>query len=204
MKGDIHKHKYLDLTIDFSEKNQVIFAIYNYYTIGTAPSDMNGTALDPAKADLFTIDKSLPLLNVDGAGFFHSTTARYIFAAKQAMHDIQVAAVYLYTRVRKPTIDDYVKLTRVIMYLRATVHLPLIIGPNKSGTLLWSIDALFAVYNNMHSHKGAMMIYVKGDVFSLSNKQKVNSTSSTVAEIIGVGDAMNFVMWVKEFLLNNR
>ena len=34
----------------------------------------------------------------------------------------------------------------------------------------------------------------------MSNKQKVNSTSSTVAEIIGVDDAMNFVMWVKLFI----
>ena len=33
-----------------------------------------------------------------------------------------------------------------------------------------------------------------------SNKQKVNSTSSTVAEIIGVDDAMNFVMWMKLFI----
>ena len=34
----------------------------------------------------------------------------------------------------------------------------------------------------------------------MSTKQKVNSTSSTVAEIIGVDDAMNFVMWVKLFI----
>ena len=29
------------------------------------------------------------------------------------------------------------------------------------------------------------------------NKQKVNSTSSTVAEILGMNNAMNFVIWVK-------
>ena len=34
----------------------------------------------------------------------------------------------------------------------------------------------------------------------MSNKQKVNSTSSTVAKIIGVDDAMDFVMWVKLFI----
>ena len=52
----------------------------------------------------------------------------------------------------------------------------------------------------MRSHTGAMLTFGKGAVFSLSNKQKVNSTSSTVAEIIGVDDAMNFVMWVKLFI----
>ena len=34
----------------------------------------------------------------------------------------------------------------------------------------------------------------------MSMKQKVNSTSSTAAEIIGMEDAMNFVMWVKLFI----
>lgn len=52
----------------------------------------------------------------------------------------------------------------------------------------------------MRSHMGAMLTFGKGAVFSLSNKRKVNSTSSTVAEIIGVDDAMNFVMWVKQFI----
>ena len=47
---------------------------------------------------------------------------------------------------------------------------------------------------------GAMLTFGRGAVFSLSNKQKVNSTSSTVADIIGVDDVMNFVMWVKLFI----
>ena len=45
-----------------------------------------------------------------------------------------------------------------------------------------------------------MLTFGKGAVFSLWNKQKVNSTSSTVAKIIGVDDAMNFLMWVKLFI----
>ena len=52
----------------------------------------------------------------------------------------------------------------------------------------------------MHSHTGAMLTFGQGVVFSLSNKQKVNTTSSTVAEIVGVDGAMNFVMWVKLYI----
>ena len=63
-----------------------------------------------------------------------------------------------------------------------------------------SINASFAVHNNMRSHKGAMLTFGKGAVFFLLNKQKVNSTSSTVAEIIGMDDKMNLVMWVKLFI----
>ena len=85
------------------------------------------------------------------------------------------------TRVREPTKDNYLKLTRVIRSLCATVYLPLIIGWDESGTLLWSIDTSFAVHNDMRSHTGAMLTFGRGTVFLLSNKQKVNSTSSTVA-----------------------
>ena len=45
-----------------------------------------------------------------------------------------------------------------------------------------------------------MLTFESGAVFSLSNKQKVNSTSFTVVKIIGVDDAINFVMWVKLFI----
>ena len=92
---------------------------------------------------------------------------------------------------------DYVKLTRVIKYIYDTVYLPLVIGWDESSTLLWSSDASFAVHNNMHSHTGAILTFRKGAMFTLLNKKKVNSTSLTVAEIIGDNDAINFVMWVK-------
>ena len=92
------------------------------------------------------------------------------------------------------------KLTRVIRYLCNTVHLPLVIGWDESGTLFWSIDASFVVHNDMRSYTGAMLAFGRGAVFSLSNKQKVNLTSSTVVEIICVNDTMNFVMWVKIFI----
>ena len=52
----------------------------------------------------------------------------------------------------------------------------------------------------MRSHTVGIVKFGPGAIFSLSNKQKVNPTSSTVAEIIGVDDAMNFVMWVKLFI----
>ena len=51
-------------------------------------------------------------------------TARLLFAAKRDRPDIQVVVVYLCTRVREPTESGCLQLTRVIRYLRDTVHLP--------------------------------------------------------------------------------
>ena len=167
-KGDIHE--YLGLTINFSGKynpeepnrtGQVVFTMFDYIEdiIASAPLDMRGIAPDPAKSKLFTVNENTPKLNTAGADEFHSMTARLLFAAKRARPDIQVAVAYLCTRVREPTVDDYIKLTRVIRYIRHTVHLQLIIGWDASGTLLWSIDASFAVYNDMRSHMGAMLTF---------------------------------------------
>lgn len=51
--------------------------IYDYVKkiIGTAPLNMNGTASDPAKAQLFMVDKLSPLFSEKEADFPHSMTA---------------------------------------------------------------------------------------------------------------------------------
>ena len=208
-KGDIHE--YLGLTINFSGKynpnkpnktGQVVFTMFNYIEdiVASAPPDMRVIAPDPAKSKLFDVNNTSLRLNRREADESHSMMSRLLFAAKRVRPDIQVPVAYLCTRVREPTEDDYVKLTRVIRYLRGTIYLPLVVGWDASGTLLWSIDASFAVHKDMRSHRGAMLTFGRGAVFSLSNKQKVNSTISTVVEIIGVDDAMNFVVLVKLYI----
>ena len=38
-----------------------------------------------------------------------------------------------------------------------------------------------------------------GSILSISAKQKMNTKSSIEAELVGVDDAMTFVMWMKHF-----
>ena len=52
----------------------------------------------------------------------------------------------------------------------------------------------------MRSHTGATMSMGKGCPISISSKQKINTRSSTEAEIVGVNDAMYLVLWVRHFL----
>ena len=51
----------------------------------------------------------------------------------------------------------------------------------------------------MRSHTGAALSMGKGSLISMSTKQKINTKSSTEAELVGVNDAMNFVVWSKLF-----
>ena len=106
---------------------------------------------------------------------------------------------FLGTRVKSPNKQDYKKLGKVISYLKETVHLRLVIGADDSGTLTWNIDVSFAVHPDCKSHTEACLTLGHGSVLSISAKQKINTKSSTDAELVGVDNAMTFVMWMKHF-----
>ena len=75
------------------------------------------------------------------------------------------------------------------------VHLPLVVGVDDSGRLTWNIDASFAVHLNCKSHTRACLTLGHGSILSISAKQKINTKSSTKAELVGVDDAMTFVKY---------
>ena len=148
---------------------------------------------------LMKVDKDSPRLPTKDADLFHRHVARLLFASKRARPDIQVCLAFLCTRVTAPTKQDYKKLGKVISYLKEMVHLPLVVGADDSGRLTWNIDALFAVNLDCKSHTGACLTLGYGSILSISTKQKINTKSSTKAELVGVDDAMSFVMWMKHF-----
>ena len=140
-KGNIHK--YLGLTIDFSCKydpnepnktGQVVFTMFDYIKdiVASAPLDIEGISPDPEKSKLFDVHDTSQRLNNRETDEFHSMTARLLFAVKRVRPNIQVAVAYLCTRVREPTRDDYLKLARMIRYLRGTIYLPLVVGWDAS------------------------------------------------------------------------
>jgi hypothetical protein len=195
-------HEYLGITINFDERHKVKFTMFDYLEdiLSEMPSDMEGIARTPAQDNLFTIDEQSPLLSDKDADFYHRTTARLLFAAKRARPDLQVAVAYMCTRVKAPTVSDYHKLGRTIKYLRGTIFMPLVLGWDGSGVLTWSVDASFAIHNDMRSHTGAVLSLGQGALMSMSSKQKINTKSSTEAELVGVDDAMNFVVWIQLFM----
>jgi hypothetical protein len=52
----------------------------------------------------------------------------------------------------------------------------------------------------MRSHTGAVLSMGQGALMSMSLKQKINTKSSTEAELVGVDDAMNFIEWIQLFV----
>ena len=124
-------------------------------------------------------------------------TAQLLFARKRAQPGIQVAVAFLCTQVKVPNVDDYKNLTCVIKYLRGTIHLQMMIGWDKTVTLTQWVDAAFLVHKDMQIHMGASLTMGIGSVISLYLKQKINTKNLSKAELVGVDDAMNFVVWTK-------
>ena len=106
---------------------------------------------------------------------------------------------YLCTRVKASTLSNYNTLRRTIQYLWSTIHLLLLLGWDNSGILIWSVDAAFAVHNDIKFHTGATVSMEKGSIASWSIKQKITTRSSTEAKIVGVDDASCFLVWTKRF-----
>ena len=110
--------------------------------------------MTPAISTLFQVNELLDKLDEDDTDYFHRTVARFLYAAMQTRPDIQVAISFLCKRVKEPNTGDWTKLGRVIRYVRSTIHLPLVLGSDGSGNMIWSIDAAFGVHMDMRSHTG--------------------------------------------------
>ena len=76
-----------------------------------------GHTITPATNSLFEVDQDSPVINEEDAQCFHSITEKLLFLAKRACRDILTTVALLTTRVKYPTIEDTIKLTRSIMYL---------------------------------------------------------------------------------------
>ena len=62
------------------------------------------------------------------------------------------------------------------------------------------MDGAYAVHDDMKSHSGCAMTMGRGSLFSGSTKQKINTRSSTEAELVAVHDYMPQALWSRYFL----
>jgi hypothetical protein len=102
--------------------------------------------------------------------------------------------------VKNPDVDDYKKLVRVMRYLRGTIDMPLTLEADKMHVLKWWVDASYAVHPDMKSHTGGALSLGKGVVYGTSTRQRINTKSSTEAELVGVNDVLPQALWTRYFL----
>ena len=89
----------------------------------------------------------------------------------------------------------------MIRYLRTAADMPLTLEAENLQIVKWWVDASFAVHPDMKSHTGGVLLLGRGAVYSTSTRQKLNTQSSTKAELVGINDVLPQILWTRYFLL---
>ena len=72
--------------------------------------------------------------------------------------------------------------------------MPLNLEADKLNEAKWWVDASFATHSDMSSHTGGVMSLGKGAKCASSMRQRINTKSSTEAELVGINDAASNIM----------
>jgi len=195
-------HDYLGMKFDFNTTEKVIIDMCDYMKAMVKDFSVNiGNAkvTSPAGDDLFAIGKGKSL-DKKRAEEFHTVVAKGLFACKRARPDIHTAIAVLCSRVRAPTEDDWSKLVRLLKFINGTKDDKMTHGANDLRVIKWYVDSSFAVHPDFRSHTGGTMTYGTGAPITMSRKQKINTRSSTEAELVGVDDVSTLILWTKLFL----
>ena len=191
------------MSFDFSEKGKVKIGMPDYVKsmIKCFPEDIGNSTVDvPWSESLFKVNHKTKKLDDERKAIFHTITAKGLFLNRRARPDIQPAIAFFTTRIQQSSEDDWKKMRRMIKFLNGTKDDVLTLEADDTHIVKWHVDAAFAIHDDFRSHTGATMFLGAGAVMSASTKQKVNTKSSTEAELIGLDDYIAQIMWTKNFL----
>lgn len=194
------RHEYLAMILDYSTDGVVKIDMRAFVKAMINDFEEVKENKCPWNQSLFKVDTNSPKLDKKKAESFHTFVAKGLFLSKRARQDIQPAIAFLTTRVKEPTKNDWNKLCKVMGFLKTTQDDVLTLEAEKEMTIMWHIDASFAVHPDFKSHTGATMTLGRGCIQSISTKQKTNTRSSTEAELVASDDVVSKMMWTKRFL----
>ena len=195
-------HTYVGINIIYGDDKEVIIEMKEYIreAIEEFPEELIKLVTSPASLHLFEVNDDTPKLDRKRAELFHRLVAKMLFVTNRGRPDIQVAIAFLTTRTTKADEDDWKKLARMLQYLKNTIDLVLTLSASHTTIIKWWVDAAYAVHKNMRSHTGGCMTLGRGMIKSKSTKQKLNTKSSTEAELVGASDLSPFIIWSRYFL----
>jgi Reverse transcriptase (RNA-dependent DNA polymerase) len=200
-RGD--SHVYVGMNIHFPGNGEVKVTMNEYIKecVEDFPEDCTGTVRSPAAEHLFQVDEACPKIDETRRKLLHSITAKLLFVANCARPDIQLPISFLSSRVTCADEDDWRKLKRMLQYLHGTINMPLTLSIDNISVVKTWVDAAYGVHSdNMRSQTGGTIMMGKGTLYSKSSKQKINTKSSTEAELVGASDFLPQTIWTTNFI----
>ena len=163
---------------------------------------LTGNPNSPGAQHLFDRTPDCERLSAEQAKINHTQVAILNYLANHGRPDMALVTGELCKRVKDPTTQEFGKLDRAVLWLQRTLNQPLRLGCNMPPKVTVSIDAAFANRDKMKSTSGMCVTLGVGNFITSSKVQKLNSKSSTEAEIIAVSDGMNIPLWLVDFLFH--
>ena len=187
-----------DKNIEIEMKDQLLEAVHMFEQAES--SEVNDTVTTPARPRLRDVNPECTQLGSDKQDAFHSMVAKLLWIMKRARPDLETAIAFLCSRVSKSDEDDWLKLKRVIAYVKCTIDDVRVIGASSLADIYTWIDAAYAVNPDMKSQTGGCMSLGVGVLHAKSNKQKLNVKSSTEAELVGTSEYIPYNLWLLMFM----
>ena len=139
-------------------------------------------------------------LDAKGLEFFHRIVAKILFVAKRARINIEPMVSFLYIKVTRSTQEDWLKLRRLLCYLKGTLDMPRIVGANSLSIFQAYADSSYAIHADMKSHTGGTTTFGHGVTHTKCLKQKINTKITTESEIVAASDYVAHAVWLAGFM----
>ena len=130
---------------------------------------------------------------------FHHIGMKLLFISNIFRLDIEPTVSFLFTRVSKSTQEDWLKIRKLLYYLKGTLDMPIIIGADNLSIIQSWADASYTIHDDTKSHTGGATSF--GWVtHSECAKQKINTKISTEFEIVAGSDYLAHTVWLSGFM----
>jgi len=199
-RGDKHTFLGMDLkfpgdgTLWINMKQHILGAIEAFN------EPLTRSAATPAVRGLFNVDDESKELSEEKKERFVSVVMKLLWVAKRGRPDTELTTAFLCTRSSKCTEQDWAKSRRLLHFLQSTIDEERVLGANSLTHLYTWVDAAHAVHDDCKSHTSGAMSFGRGVFGTKSTKQKLNTKSSTEAEVVGVSDFLTSNIWTENFM----
>ena len=150
--------------------------------------DVSTLVTSTATMKLFEVREDAKQLSEKKGEFFHSVVEKLLFIIKGSRPNLETAVGLLEKMVLKIDVDDWKILRRILRFFHFTLKEKRCFGATSLDNIFTLMDASYAVHHDMKSHTGCLMSMGLGVTHCRFRNQKLNTKSSTEAEIVRTSD----------------
>ena len=113
-----NKHTFLGMVIEMISKGKILVSTPQHVeeAIEGLGEEVHGTAVNPAKSKIFSVDHESPKLTGNKKETFHLVRAKVLWISQRSRPDLDTTVSFLCTQVKEPTEEDWRKVTQSNMF----------------------------------------------------------------------------------------